>query len=204
MFAKHQLQISQFARANPENFAKVMQFVIITIRNPLYNVASDIETATNGGEEAMGVLFGYKFEAYNDAYLRREAHFSYCEFAAMHNTGDELACAIIEYVAAFPGFDIPKAGFVAQLIYGVGGCLDTHNLKRFGFKPSAFRNFKQRKTAKARRNLVAKYVKACNDCGGAEHLWNSWCEYVATQSARASVYRDAYHVSSLHVEALNI
>ncbi len=202
MFREHQPIVAAHARSDAEAFAEVLQFVILTIRETLANVPANTEIAREGGDEAMGVLFGVKFQAYTEAWRDRETHYTFCEHSAAHHDGDDLARVLIEYIAGLPGFGPVKAGFVAQLIYGVGGCLDTHNLRRFGLSPTAFNGYKQLKTAKGRRRKVAAYVEACNKFGGAEALWNTWCIYVAER--QPGTYRDADSVSRVHVEALSL
>ncbi len=64
MYARDQAKIAEYARANANQFARVMQFVILTARVKLAQVPSDFETADQGGDDAMGVLFSWKFQAF--------------------------------------------------------------------------------------------------------------------------------------------
>ncbi len=203
MFKRDQAIISQYARANPENMARVCQFVILTARNKLVNVPSDMETCEQGEpSEILGVLFGWKFQAYNDVWINRQAHYDYCEHAARVTSDKDLASMIIEHFADQYGYGLVKAGFIAQLIYGVGGCLDTHNLRRLYINETKFKDFKTMKTVKARRRKLLAYVNLCEQVGGAEYLWDSWCEYVA--KGQPTTYVGANHVSRLHCEALGL
>ena len=203
MYKRDQAIISTYARANPENFARVLQFVILTARVKLANVPADFETAEQGGPEAMGVLFGWKHQAFIELWKNRETHYSYCEAAQSYcETEQDLARELIEYFASLWGFGPAKAGFTTQLIYGISGCLDTHNLKRFKIPMRTFDNYRQIKTVKARRRKIARYVKLVYENGGPESLWDTWCHYVADN--QPALYRSASHVSALHVEALNI
>ena len=203
MYQRDQKIISTYARANPENFARVLQFVILTARVKLANIPADFETAEQGGPDAMGVLFGWKHQAFVEVWKYREFHYSYCESAKLFLDNDkELANILIEYFASLWGFGPAKAGFVTQLIYGIGGCLDTHNLKRFNIPMRTFDSYQQLKTVKARRRKIAQYVKLVYEHGGPEQLWDTWCHYVADN--QPALYHSASHVSTLHVEALNI
>jgi hypothetical protein len=204
MYSVHQPIISRYARENADNFGRVLQFVILTAHKPLFNLPADVEQARAGGEDALGVLFGWKFSAYNEAWLSRERAYTYCE----HVIGDatltarEQTIALVSCVASLPGFDLAKAGFVTQLAYGLGGCLDGHNRKLYGYSLNSFRNLKQRKTPKSRAKLVSSYVDAIAKCGTAGELWDKWCAHVANRHPAA--YRDAYHVSAVHCEALGL
>jgi hypothetical protein len=203
MFATHAQRISAYGRSDPQSFANVVQFVILTIRQPLHRVPDDMLTAAQQDEAARDVLWGWKWEAYANAELDAERSWSYCEHVFADATLDNHARSVlmIEYLADQRGLGLAKAGFVVQLIYGLAGCLDSHNLARFGIKPRAFSNYKER-SSKARRKLCERYVETVYELGGPETLWDSWCAYVAANQPEN--YRDADHVSALHCEALNI
>ena len=203
MYKRDQAIISKYARTNPENFARVLQFVILTARVKLSRIPADFDTAEQGGPDAMGVLFGWKHQAYVEVWKHRETHYTYCE-SSLHHSQDNQALAreLIEYFASLWGFGPAKAGFVVQIIYGIGGCLDTHNLKRFNIPMRTFDNYSQIKTITGRRRKITRYVDLVYDLGGPEILWNTWCQYVA--KGQPAFYRSADHVSALHVEALNL
>ena len=201
MFKTHQAIISKHARRSPQNFAKVLQFVILTVQEPLYRVPNNIKTAAKGGEDAMGVLFGFKFQAYNNAEQIAETALSYCEHVNAQDIPEKAkAKAMVECIASEYGFGLVKAGFVIQLAYGYAGCLDTHNIKRYGLKPTAFKNYKALKTAKGRARKLDAYINLVYKLGGPEGLWDSWCQYVADNQPQ--YYRDANHVSQIHVDAI--
>jgi hypothetical protein len=97
-------------------------------------------------------------------------------------------------VASIPGIGIVKAGFVLQLCIGKVGCLDVHNLKRFGLKASAFKLGKVKyDTALGKAKL---YIKLCEDLGGSKYLWDSWCDLLAEKYP--TKYKNGQHVSRLH------
>jgi hypothetical protein len=204
MFKEHQSKIGAWARAHPDNFGRVLQFVILTIRAPLYNIRADIETAQAGGPAAMSVLFGFKAQAYAEAWAKRETALSFCEhvLADPDLTPREQDMAMLEHIADMAGFGPVKAGFVLQLAFGRCGCLDTHNLIRLGVPMRAFGNYKMRKTTKGRRAMLSHYVSHVYRLGGPEKLWDGWCDYVARKYP--AIYTDADHVSRLHCEALDV
>ena len=203
MYKRDQKIISKYALRNPDNFARVLQFVILTARAKLANVPADVDTAARGGQDAMSVLFSWKFRAYTEAWINRETHFTYCQDTLRHTDDKlELAEELIGYFAGLYGFGLVKAGFVVQLIFGLGGCLDTHNIKRFDIPARTFDNYSQLKTAAGRRRKIARYTALVHDLGGPEQLWDGWCHYVA--DGQPSRYRSADHVSAIHVEALGL
>jgi hypothetical protein len=203
MFDIHQKEIGAWSRQSPENFRDLMRFVILTIRNPLHRVEADTETALRGGQDALGVLYGWKYEAWQEFDAIAERTLSYLENVNSEQLPDnEKSEIMIEYLSGLRGFGLAKAGFVIQLAYGLCGCLDTHNLTRFNIKPSAFQNIKGLKTAKGRRRKIKLYVDTCYEQGGPEFLWDSWCRYVAHNQPRS--YLSPFHVSEIHVECLPI
>ena len=44
------------------------------------------------------------------------------------------------------------------------------------------------------------YIKTCEDLGGCEYLWDSWCQYLA--EIYPNIYTDANDVSDLHVNCI--
>jgi hypothetical protein len=189
VFREHQPKIARYARQGPKNFARVARFVMLTIQKPLWTVGTAMRDYDRNGLQSK-FLYASKragcahFEAHaGDVWERAEALSLYPE-------------ALVAYLAEQPGLGLAKAGFLAQLCWGEIGCLDTHNLERYEVHPNAFANFKQASPAR-RARLASRYVRYCQQFGGAEALWDSWCAYVAPLSPN---YRDAEHVSALHCE----
>lgn len=206
MYKTHQTTIGQWARKNPDNFGRVLQFVILTVRQPLSEVAPAFHDIEFGEvpDDARARLFGFKAQAYSEAWQARESVLAYLEH--VENDPDmserDKDIAMLEHVCALYGFGPVKAGFVLQLVFGRVGCLDTHNLKRFGVRESMVKSslYTRRKTAKGRKAFLGRYVDLCRKHGGAEGLWNSWCEYVAREYPKE--YPNAFAVSEEHVNAL--
>ncbi len=210
MFARDQPKIGHYAKSSPEALARTMQFVILTVQQPLERVENAWQVAEEGGEDALGVLFGWKFHAYTEAWEKRFIHFAYihhCEHS-FHEHGDtrRLARELLEYFAGEYGYGLVKAGFIAQLVFGKDveplACLDTHNMKRFGLKERTFDNYCQLKSAKGRRAKVERYLDACASAGGTQALWDSWCTYVA--DLRPERFSSPAEVSAMHYEALGL
>ncbi len=218
MFDCHQSAIEKYGRANSQNFARVLKFVILTIQTSLESVANvdmnELDQFESGraSESIDGILYGWKFAAVEEINRDKDSLFSLCEH--INSTADsdyDKSAALIEIFAARKGFGLAKGGFAIQLLYGNSGgryaaCLDSHNLKRFGISPYKFRadRFKNAKTTKTRRKIIAEYIDACDKIAGpniAAGLWNSWCEFVA---AKSNGRRTGFEISELHVKALNL
>lgn len=214
MFANHQPVISAYARENPENFANVLKFVILTIRARLFNIPADMDTLERPEtpDALAGVLYGFKADSI--AQIEREAESLHwqAESIVYHAESErETAANLLNLFTGVHGFGLAKAGFAAQLIYGVSACIDSHNLARFNIAASAIKSstFKNAKAHKTRDKWIQRYCDIVKKCGGTESLWDSWCEYVYarpdTVGAKIGVaYHSAEHVSALHCTSLGL
>jgi hypothetical protein len=197
MFATHAAAIREWAAFDPERWYACAAFVQCTIQQPLWRAVGDtqkvLRARTLRARNLDSILWGFKRSALEDARYSMPA---LCTLAANGADRDTL----LEHAARIHGFGLPKAGFLLQLTTGESACLDTHNLTRFNINPNAFR-FGERARGRTLQAKVALYHATIDTLGGSAGLWDSWCEYVAPRDKR---YRDAFHVSALHCEALGI
>lgn len=203
MYATHARRIQAWANENPDNLARVIQLAIVSAHAPFHRLVTDMRIAEDPNE-ALAVLFGWKARAYHEAWETRETIAEACAGAMDAATPREAADNVLGVLARQHGLGFAKAGFVAQMAYGVSGCLDTHNLQRWGIKPYLIRSrIKERPMTEAGYlTRVAMYNEVVYSHGGPETLWDSWCKYVAIRYPNR--YKNAYHVSSLHCEALGL
>lgn len=205
MFDRHQKTVSEFARLNPDNFARVLKFVIVTIKAPLNRVPVDMEIVEQEQPGIDGVLYGWKRTAIREIEEERYNLYELAESIYFHAESDRIAAEnLINLFTTITGLGLSKAGFCAQLIYGVGGCLDSHNLERFGINPLKIKSsrYKNAKTHKTRARILSEYCDLCEQFGGVKELWNSWCNYVAERQPRN--YNSGFEVSALHCSALGL
>jgi hypothetical protein len=196
MYDNHQPMVESFARANAEGFRDVYRFVLLTIRTPLVRAAESMRDADPSD------MTGERQAAWQWIGDHAERVLGQCEdlLSGWHDPA-ECDAQLVAYLATLPGLGLAKAGFVAQLAFGRTGCLDTHNLRRFGYGAYAFAHLKRRKPA-GQLALARKYVAAVAQCGGTGPLWDTWCQYVAErQPAR---YESAWQVSELHAWAFHL
>jgi len=102
-------------------------------------------------------------------------------------------------VATVPGLGLVKAGFVLQLVTGSAGCIDSHNMERFGLNANAFKYGASASDALKRKKALA-YLDACWKAGGCESLWNGWCDYVAAYHPKH--WQSGFDVSAMHQSAI--
>lgn len=198
MYARDQKAIAAFARQSPDNFARVVKFIYLTVQQPLYTVGDALYSVDREGARSR-YAWGWKATAID--WIDENA-------AEVWRIADELSLAgpeaLLAYLADLPGLGLVKGGFLAQLCWGVAGCIDTHNIQRFELNPREFAasRFKGLKTATKRQRLVRDYLALCQRCGGPEGLWNDWCDYVAAitdkGNSRGPYQGSGDYVSSLH------
>jgi hypothetical protein len=187
MFNTHQKDIGKFARKSPENTAQVILVDLLSIQQQWDQVGRQVLDVKANGLKSK-YLFGSKRGGWEFILAnKKELH------KAIFSRTMPLAEKLLA-VASIPGIGIVKAGFVLQLCIGKVGCLDVHNLKRFGLKASAFKLGKVKyDTALGKAKL---YIKLCEDLGGSKYLWDSWCDLLAEKYP--TKYKNGQHVSRLH------
>lgn len=215
MYKEHARDLIQpWAQDAPENFRDVCRFVLLTIRMPLYRAVSDFKTLT-GGEQTVdgrefqdtvtGALFGYKADAW--AVMGLDFDTWWVDLWSIYHepgaTLEDVEAEMLAYlVRNVPGLGFVKAGFVLQIVWGLSGCIDSHNLTRFGIHP---RKFDAPPPTQKFGTILRKcraYNAMVRQIGGTAGLWNSWCAYVAEN--QPNTYASADTVSRLHAEAFNL
>lgn len=199
MYDDHQPQLAVLGRSGPDGLVRICTFALLTIRQPLYDAVLDYPLVRKGERQARS-LFGAKHEGLS--YVERNATELYerCE-EAFELMGDEDAeASIVNTLCDIPCIGPAKAGFIAQMVYGLGGCIDGHNLTRFELPTRTFRLDKLHVSLRRRYAILQDYLRFCRKVGGARRLWDDWCCYV---SERDPVnYRTPDYVSELHLAPL--
>jgi len=191
MFSKHQPNIEEFARQNSDNFAQVVLFVSATIQQMFHTVPAIVDDVREYGL-ASKHLWGSKKDTWRYTLENKDLLFE-AVFSDM-DLEDKLLS-----IAEIPGIGLVKAGFVLQLCTGEVGCLDVHNLRRFGLSAQTFK-FGKVKYLTARKKATL-YIKTCIQCGGSEKLWDEWCQLIADKYPQRWA-NDANRVSEAHEEII--
>lgn len=202
MFETDQKLIGEFARESADNMARVITFVFLTVQQPLNSVEDQMKSVDQY-DISSPFLWGWKTDAY--AYLQENKQSIYDNAMAIHDrypNPDICANELLKFFAALPGLGLAKGGFAIQLCFGLSGCIDSHNLKRFGIPVSRFKaaRYKGAKTQKTKNRIIEEYHAACKRAGGTAALWDGWCAYVAEHSQAA--YTTAQDVSRMHCDAI--
>ena len=109
-----------------DNFPVVM--TILKTMFPDVATKEGLQTAIDGfGDKyyaLAGTVAGWKYDTICYVWNNRER--LYNELRAANKSGSEIA--LLGELVKIPGVAPVKAGFIAQLIFGKSGCLDTHNI----------------------------------------------------------------------------
>ncbi len=214
MFYKHQAIISEYGRTDSESFARVLNFVVLTIRARLFNIPADMEMLERpeSPDDLSGILYGFKARAIGQIEMESRLIYGQAESIWYHAESRRQAEeSLLNLFRTIHGFGLVKSGFACTLLYGVSACLDGHNLARFNIPRYAFHSthYKRAKTLKTRRRYITKYCDLVQRCGGTASLWDSWCEFVYARPDSVGdkigvAYKSAYHVSALHCYSLGL
>lgn len=194
MFSTHQSAISDFALSSNVGLERTFRLVFLSIRQPFHGMAKQMRDVDENGLQSP-YLFGWKREGL--AFVRANAS-TLRETLAAVPSGYGDAEALLQ-IASVKGLGLVKAGFVLQLVTGSAGCIDTHNMQRFGLNEKAFKLRPEQSDANKRKKALA-YLDACRNAGGCAALWDGWCDHVAAYHPKH--WTDGEAVSMLHQTAI--
>ena len=208
MFDNHQKRIAAYAKRGPDEFARTMTFVYATIQQSLDTVPGAMKDIDREGIESK-FLWGFKREAYEWLQANKLAVYNDAMELSFTADDDRAERELLQYFGALPGLGLVKAGFVLQLAFGLGGCIDGHNVRRFGVLegrkalPIYMRAWHYKKASPIKRaEYVTAYQSLLKRAGGCEALWDDWCIYL--RSRAPAKYHSADYVSELHCIALGV
>jgi hypothetical protein len=201
MFAEDQPRIATWAYKSASNMADVLTFVLLTIQQPIASVPAAMADVRKhrGASKYLWGMKGIGFRHVQDnATSIYDAALDYGSHADRDRRADEL----LALFAMLPGFGLVKGGFAAQLLFGEVGCIDTHNVARFGIRRAAWFRADKYKSVSLKTRIAYRrtYLNFTIRQGGAAALWDGWCNYVAEKYP--SIYESGNYVSKLHCAAL--
>ena len=193
MYKRDQYEIQRACEADSKYTKEAMLFVIDSIQQRFHLLPIVTEK-----RRSLGIKSPYL----NNNTKRLGCECIWANYKQLHKDIFDPNLSLAEKilsVSSIPGIGIVKAGFVLQLCISKVGCLDTHNLRMFGFSDSAFKFSKTttRNTALAKARL---YIETCEKLGGSEFLWDNWCEFIASKYPKH--FTSADQVSQMHVDLI--
>ena len=180
----------------------VVTFTLCTIQAGLSTCKSQIEDVNIHGS-ASRFMWGKKGDGYN--YVKENDAYLWGKVNHIKDTmGTESVEACVEVVRLFmrvPNLGMVKASFVAQMFGFNVSCIDSHNIKRLGLKPSVVQTPPAKMSEGGKLKKITKYVEMCQ-LEGSEYWWDTWCEYVAGNRANKALDTGDV-VSRYHVECVD-
>jgi len=197
MFDKDQAAIERWCK-NPDKLLDVGTMVLLSIRMQWTSVGNQMYDVRKHGSKSK-CLWGFKRDGY--IYLRDNRKVLY-KHVRDYRAGRIWLDDLVREFLKVPGLGLAKAGFLAQLTTGHGGCLDMHNVARFGLSPDSWKIRPRVDVADQLVEIDSKisfYLHLCDACGGSEKLWDDWCNYL---NDAVSTFNGAEDVSRRHVTYL--
>ena len=188
-FMEHNPRINEFMQGSAEQMQFGIMMVALSIQQRWSSVGEQMKSYKAGGGSSRFV-WGNKRKTHDWLEENRDDLY----VAVMGESDPEK---ILLSFLECPGLGLAKAGFCCQLMFGFGGCMDTHNLQRFGIKPIAWSNNLKQAT---KEKKAKEYLHQCIYHGGCEELWNSWCYMIAQNYPND--FADGEHVSAVHLTYL--
>jgi len=197
MFNTHCKAVQEYSQRSATNMSDTILMVVLSIQQNWLGVGDQLtDVRLNKAESRF--LWGNKGKTYS--YLKSNQHKVYAQVMAVINSKQTDFIKSISLMNIFlrvHGLGLAKAGFCCQLIAGLVGCMDTHNIRMYELNINDLvlaKNPKTKKGIDANSAKIDKYIGLCADYG-CENLWNSWCDFVAAKSNR---WQDGNHVSEVH------
>ena len=201
MYTEDAINCQQYAQKSHDNMVDVALMVSLSIQQNWLSVGDQLADVNRCGIESK-FLWGNKRKTYE--YLQDNSYKLYTDAMAVINSGDsdrDKARALMAVFLRVDGLGIPKAGFMCQLMAGLVGCMDVHNIRLYRLDIKDLSLSKNPKTSKgidANNKKVWAYIDVCHGIG-TETLWDNWCNFLATTSKR---WIDGAHVSAVHYSYL--
>ena len=199
MFDTHNSKINNYAQRNADNLSMVILMVVLSIQQRWSQVGHMLQDVQKNKQKSK-YIWGNKAKTYK--YIMIHKHFIYGQMMAILNSdkSDTLkSYALMNMFLRIDGLGIAKAGFVCQLVAGLVGCIDVHNIRMYKVNPNLLKYNKNAKTPRGvetNESRVFDYVDFCNRQYGTRNLWDSWCSFIADKYPNDFV--DGFHVSELH------
>tara|TARA_R100001244_G_scaffold128303_1_gene99220 strand:+ start:293 stop:907 length:615 start_codon:yes stop_codon:yes gene_type:complete len=192
--------IADFLLASPDNLVRGYTFVLLSIQQPTQGLADKMLEVDQQGPECRHLNYGLKRAGFEYVEAQKQAIFErLTEYAAIGlNDVDNIAKAL-HYVYQTPNLGMVKAAFLLQLLGFNVACLDSHNLKRLGWKQSQVSITKGLKYETKIKKIKA-YISTTQQKGTA-FWWDSWCHYVAGNIANKKL-TTGQQVSQYHIQAI--
>jgi hypothetical protein len=153
----------------------VITFALLSIRQPFRTLFEQMADVRRLGQDSR-YLWGAKRKGFQDAKALSGTLVNLLERAS-------VADAMFMVSEAITGLGMVKSGFVLQMLGHDVACIDSRNMAMLGFLPTDRPALMRLDDVgdKGRVMRIGRYLEFCRKAGGAEYLWDKWCEGYATE-----------------------
>ena len=208
MYKTHGVACQTYAQGSAENLSYTVLMIVLSIQQNWLGVGEQLADVRLQGAESRFLWGRDKVpiisKAKTYAYLEHNKHRLYADVMMIIDSDSDdgtKAKKLMDIFLDVDGLGLPKAGFACQLVAGLVGCMDVHNIRRYGIDPKTLSLSSNPKTSKgiaANDRKIVDYIDMCHNYG-TENLWDTWCEFLSTKSKR---WANANHVSEVHYNYL--
>ena len=172
MYKKDNKIIADFLLASPDNMVRGFTFVLLSIQQPTQGLADKMFEVDQQGPECRHLNYGLKRAGFEYVEAHKQAIFERLTQYVSQGLDDvENISKALLYVYDTPNLGMVKSAFVLQLLGFDVSCIDSHNLKRLGWKQSQVSLPKTLKHESKMRKIRA-YVSQTQQKGTA-YWWDS-------------------------------
>lgn len=175
MYSRDQALTQRHAETE-QGFLDTVVFVLATVNQHFYNVGTITDTYHTAGLDETPHYNAVQKRGI--AYAMMRAPF-YTALLADVRAGKADLAEALKALVEIPGIGMVKAGFILQLTCGMAGCLDRHNLRTAGLNERIFQRVPA--AAEALTARIRLYLKACEDMGTPEEIWDGWSRLIAAK-----------------------
>ena len=191
-------RINSHCLDNADNLSNCIAMVVLSIQQPWHSVGGQMSDYKKLGIKSRFV-WGNKKKTIQ--YLQKKRHVLYGSMLAIlasHKSQADKNHALLKLFLHVPGLGLVKAGFVVQLAVGQIGCIDSHNIKKYGINPNTLK-VPVNASPRLKDKKIAAYIELCESIGCAD-LWDNWCQLIADKQAKHFASGNA--VSRAHYDFL--
>ena len=199
MYNVHNPICRSVSQSSKHGLATNIAFTLSSIQERTHILPKYMEDYVKYGWEAPHFKRINKYKG--ACYVRDNLDSIWESFCDIMDSGRDKELKCILLFSSIPMISTVKAGFITQMAIGKVGCLDSHNLDRYGVDKKRFHiNDKLGLVTKTRK--IRDYIQVCKDLGGSRSLWNKWCNHIA--KTYPNQFNNGFEVSKLHSDCFTL
>ena len=202
-YLTHNRHCRKFGQADAKSMELLIAFVFASIRVQTFLLPKFMKEWRKRGLKSSWI-WGNKRTGLE--YVRKNRQSLYDRAMAIIKAKKaNMAHDLIMLFLEIPGLGIPKSAFVVQLMTGMTGCMDVHNLRKYMPEadaskgtPNVFQT--SGNTIATKSAKVKKYQELVEKAGGSQAMWIDWCNHIGILQPK--YFTGGREVSRLHVECV--